>query len=202
MNYGQNLRDILLEKKIVRRGHLSGIKEKMDKAGVDKLDRDNAYNLLRVPHIAHLDHAKAVRALDALDKVGMVHPHYSGNPRFLLARATSLISAKDQMQKTRALNRQHEEAQHRIEERAAEAQKKQKPAASKVTAQSAAVPRLKPVSLAPQASVPKIPSRPPASPGMRPVGASMPRLGSLKLTRTPPPKAGLGSFKNLRLPNK
>lgn len=200
MNYGQNLRDILLEKKIVKRGHLSGIKEKMDKAGVDKLDRDNAYTLLRVPHISHLDHAKAVRALDALDKVGMVHPHYSGNPRFLLARATSLISAKEQMQKMLQERGQHTEAQKRIQEREAEAQKKQRTAPAKVTAQSAAVPRLKPVSLAPQASVPTIASRPPASSGMRPSGTSMPRVGSLKLTRTPPPKAGLGSFKNLRLP--
>lgn len=212
INYGQNLRDILLEKKIVRRGHLSGIKEKMDKAGVDKLDRDNAYKLLRVPHTAHLDHAKAVRALDALDKAGMVHPHYSGNPRFLLARATSLISAKERMQQMRQERTQHEEAQRRIQEREAEAQKKQKTAAAEISSMSAAVPRLKPVSLAPQVSVPKIVeaqrrSRPmagqatqPMNTTMRPTGSSMPRMGSLKLTRTPPPQANLGSLKNLRLP--
>lgn len=191
MNYGQNLRDILIEKKLATRGYLSGMKEKMDKAGIAKVDRDNAYNLLRIPHTVHLDHAKAIRALDALDKIGMIHHHYSGNPQFLLARATSLITAKEQMQKMRDLSRQRERAT---------TQTKQNVTASKVSAQSAAVPRLKSVSLAPQANVPKIQLRSSVNPGMRPTGPTMPRLGSLKLTRTPPAQAGLGSFKNLRLP--
>lgn len=150
MNYGQNLHDVLRDHKIVLHPtNVSSLKEKMDKAGVDKVDRDNAYNLLRLPHHQHLTHDKAIRAIDALDKIGKIQKHYSGNARFLLARATSLISARE---KGAALA-QHTEAMQRVKARSAEQQKLQKQkketALGATPSRSPSPPRGTPVQLAP-----------------------------------------------------
>ena len=82
------------------------------------------------------------------DKIGKIQKHYSGNARFLLARATSLISARE---KGAALA-QHTEAMQRVKARSAEQQNcnsRKETALGATPSRSPSPPRGTPVQLAP-----------------------------------------------------